>query len=327
MKRTLGAALSLMLTLAVVAYAAVEMDWQGVAAMLAAARWPWLILAWLVYLLNYWLRVWRMRLLLPEEGLSFRRLWTVNSLYGMFNYLLPAKSGELVLLGLLNRRLRISLPRSTVTVAAARFFDFVVVVFFMPLIVAGLWSQLPGNIIFSAILFCTLTLLATAAVALWLRQGEGGEAIAAASESRPAGFWRRARRGLAQIRAGVVEISRGGNLLRLTWLTAGIWVCITLNYYLIILSLGLQTSLPLVMAVSVLMVPATLLPVQGVANLGAHELGWVSAFMLFGYTYDYSLQIAVGSHTILLVFVLALGGLGALAGWSERYPSDGEAEV
>jgi uncharacterized protein (TIRG00374 family) len=318
MKRAWGQALSLLLSLIVVVYAVIWLDWTALTEMWREVRWQWLILAWGVFLVNYALRAWRIRLLLPASGLTFRQLWYVNSLYGMFNYLLPAKSGEFVLLALLNRRLRIPLPLSAVTVAAARFFDFVVVVLLMPLILAGLWARLPAGVVYSALAFCALTLLAVGAAVLWIRMSGTKLEDGGRFEGESSGWREKFRCGLAQMRTGVIEIFARGNALRVMALTAGIWLCITGNYYLIILSLGLQTSLPLVVALSLLMIPATLLPVQGLANLGTHELGWVSAFMLFGYSYDYAFKIAVGSHAALLFFVLLLGGLGALAGWSEE---------
>jgi hypothetical protein len=65
--------------------------------------------------------------------------------------------------------------------------------------------------------------------------------------------------------------------------------------------------------VSIIMIPMTLLPLQGFANLGTHEIGWVAAFRLFGYSANASLNIAISSHIIMLLFVLTLGLLGYLA--------------
>ncbi len=55
--------------------------------------------------------------------------------------------------------------------------------------------------------------------------------------------------------------------------------------------------------VSIIMVPMTLLPFQGVANLGTHEAGWIIALSLFGQPQETALTIAVGSHLIMLLFI------------------------
>lgn len=68
-----------------------------------------------------------------------------------------------------------------------------------------------------------------------------------------------------------------------------------------------------IVVVSIIMVPVTLFPIQGFANLGAHELGWVTAFTLFGYPYLDALNIAVSSHIVYVFFVLSLGLIGILS--------------
>jgi uncharacterized membrane protein YbhN (UPF0104 family) len=65
-----------------------------------------------------------------------------------------------------------------------------------------------------------------------------------------------------------------------------------------------------IVAVSIIMVPLTLLPLQGFANIGTHEVGWVAAFSLFGQPQEVSLAIATSSHIILLLFMLVIGTLG-----------------
>jgi uncharacterized membrane protein YbhN (UPF0104 family) len=60
------------------------------------------------------------------------------------------------------------------------------------------------------------------------------------------------------------------------------------------------------------MVPLTLLPLQGFANIGTHEIGWASVLIAFGYPYKTALAIAVGSHFVLLVSVLLVGGISFL---------------
>ena len=55
-----------------------------------------------------------------------------------------------------------------------------------------------------------------------------------------------------------------------------------------------------------------LLPIQGFANLGTHEIGWSAAFALFGYSETVALTLAISTHIILLFFVLILGSLGYL---------------
>ena len=99
---------------------------------------------------------------------------------------------------------------------------------------------------------------------------------------------------------------------RLWLITIGIWLLVYTNFYMIVLSMGYQFSYFQMIVVSILMVPMTLLPFQGFANLGTHEIGWVTAFSIFGHNISTSLAIAVSSHIIMLFFVLTLGLIGIL---------------
>ena len=102
-----------------------------------------------------------------------------------------------------------------------------------------------------------------------------------------------------------------GRYGRLWGLTLSIWLCVQTNFYLITLGLGVRLSFFQVVVISLIMVPLTLLPLQGFANLGTHEIGWVAAFRVFAMPQDAALSLAVGTHFILLVFILLLGGIGA----------------
>jgi SAM-dependent methyltransferase len=101
-----------------------------------------------------------------------------------------------------------------------------------------------------------------------------------------------------------------------------IWLAVYLNFYLIAGSLGYWLEFGHVVVLSLLMVPLTLLPLQGVANLGSHEVGWVATLTLFGYSSDEALVLAAGSHVVLLAFVLILGAVGQVVGWLSQQPEE-----
>jgi uncharacterized membrane protein YbhN (UPF0104 family) len=116
----------------------------------------------------------------------------------------------------------------------------------------------------------------------------------------------------AKLIESMQAIDQRGGYWRLWLLTIAIWICVQTNFYFIVLSLGESLTFLQMIVVSIIMVPMTLLPIQGFANLGTHEIGWTAAFALFGYPQATALNIAVSSHIILLFFVLLLGFLGLI---------------
>jgi hypothetical protein len=73
--------------------------------------------------------------------------------------------------------------------------------------------------------------------------------------------------------------------------------------------MGLPVAFYHIAIISMVMIPLTLLPLQGFANIGTHEIGWTSVLVAFNYPYKTALAIAAGSHFVLLISVLISSGL------------------
>jgi uncharacterized protein (TIRG00374 family) len=122
----------------------------------------------------------------------------------------------------------------------------------------------------------------------------------------------RLREGMFKIIASLQSIDRRHIYLILFSLTITIWLCVLTNLYFIMLSLGYSLTFFQIGMITIIMVPLSLLPLQGFADLGTHEIGWTAAFALFGYSNTTALTIAVSSHIVLLFFVLLLGFIGTM---------------
>jgi len=301
--------LSVVISLAVVALVVTQLDLGQLMEVMSRVSPGWLGAAVVVYMLNYILRTLRFRLLIPGRSLRFWPLFSVTALYGMFLYLMPAKSGEVSLLALLKARLGVDLSESTATLVVARFYDFLSIALFLPLVLIAFWDRLPPTISYSTLAFLGLMALVAAAYFLWLRRWS--PAAPPTADGMTGGWRTRVRRWLHRVAARLATLSHMPGQGRLLALTILIWLAIYVNFYLIAGSLGYWLEFGQVVILSLLMVPLTLLPLQGVANLGSHEVGWVATLTLFGYSANEALAVAVGSHVVLLTLVLLLG----IAGW------------
>ena len=303
--------IGLFLSLVVIAYVLVKLDWQAAYETFAHINLGWLSAAFGIYLLNYVLRTLRFKTLLNLEQVPFRQLFGVTNLYGMYLYLMPAKSGELAYPILLKNRLNVPLPESTATLIAARFFDFATVALFLPVVLVTFWGQIHPWVRVGALLFVGAVFILGIGM-IWLIRNpsrvENLQKTNITSQSLATRLWR----GWAKLVRSLQAIDERQQYWQLWLLTILIWLCVWSNFYFIVLSLGESLSFLQMIVVSIIMVPMTLLPVQGFANVGTHEIGWVAAFALFGYPEGVALNIAVSSHIIMLFFVLLLGSFGAL---------------
>ncbi len=300
--------LGLLFSLAVIGYVLAKLDWSEVLYTLSHLNGYWLIAAFGVYLINYLLRTLRFKILLNLEKKSFTHLFGITALYGMYLYLMPAKSGELSYPVLIKNKLAVPFTRSTATLITARVFDFITIALFLPLVLATFWNRFPNWLRYNAIVFFVLVLFLTLGF-LWLLKRPGKKRIFANKHT----WIEKIGQFLQNLIENIRAIDQQGGYWHVLLLTIGIWLCIYTTFYLIVLSSGFSPNYFHMVVVSIIMIPMTLLPLQGFANLGTHEIGWAAAFRLFGYSANASLNIAISSHIIMLLFVLTLGLLGYLA--------------
>ena len=90
-------------------------------------------------------------------------------------------------------------------------------------------------------------------------------------------------------------------------LSVTIWIASAATLWSIAAAMHLSLSMDELLFLVAIQLVMQLFPVQGFANSGNHESGWIAAMMLMGFPADISLQFALASHAIVLVFVLFLG--------------------
>lgn len=296
--------LSIIFSLIVVGYVFYNLDWMIIRSTLASLHWGWLFLALLVFWVNYILRALRFRVLIPAKNIPFVQLLAITGLYGMYNYLLPAKSGELSYVVLVNRRLNVSLVDSTTSLIAARYLDFATIALILPFVLIIFMKSMPLWLIYASLTFCSAVFIGSVLIYYFFKQ----HSIQA---NRPKSFkyiWiAKIYKVLTNLQDGLIKIYNRREHMSLLLLTILIWLCVYTNFYLIVVSLGYQLNYFQIVVISIFMIPMTLLPIQGFANLGTHEIGWVAAFSVFGQPEEVALSAAISSHIILLFFVLLLG--------------------
>jgi uncharacterized protein (TIRG00374 family) len=301
-----------------VAYVASTLNWQLVQGLLIGLDWGWLLLAWSVFLVNYVLRTLRFRTLIPaSRSIPFRKMFSVASLHGMFNYLMPARSGEFSFLVLLKLQLSVPATGGAATLVTARFLDVLVVAMFLPAALAAFGGRLGPALVRNALVASGL-LVGLGIGVLWLARHSPQILSPVHNQdlTERQNLLRSLRKRVQTAWWGLLEgfrrIDQKGQYRQLWLLTTCIWLCVYTNTYLVVRSLGYEISYLHIAVVTIIMVPTKLLPLQGFANLGTHELGWVAGLVLLGLSHETSLTIAAGSHVILFLFVLALGTLGAV---------------
>lgn len=294
------------------AYLLANLNWEILRIAFSDTQWTWLGLALLAYLVNIVLRALRFSNLIYSREIHWLDIVPISALHNIWTYLLPAKTGDMTYVFFAKHRLNISIPEGTATLLAARFYDFLIVALFLGFLLPFSMHEMPEWIFQSSLIFCVLVLIGASGIFIFLRISKVTSITSILpDEEKP--LRTRLLQAWEKFIVGLREIQSHGAHTRTVVLTALIWGCVYLNFYSATQSMGLSVSFYHIVVISLVMIPLTLLPIQGFANIGTHEIGWTSVLVAFHYPYDTALAIAAGSHFVLLISVLVSGGIAFLS--------------
>ena len=87
----------------------------------------------------------------------------------------------------------------------------------------------------------------------------------------------------------------------------GIWTAIGGCLFCAARAVGLQLGPGDAVFLISVQFPLQLIPIQGFANAGNHEGGWIAALVILGIPASSSLVFALASHALVFVYVVSLG--------------------
>jgi len=304
--------LSALLSVFFLVYVLLNLDWDVLRVAFSDIHWGWLALALLAYLINILLRALRFANLIYSRPVKWAELVPVSALHNLLMYLLPAKTGDVTYVFIAKARLNLSLTEGTATLFAARSYDFSVVALFLLVLLPLSKNEIPDWIFTPAVIFCALIVTGALGILAFLRYSKPIQEqsnLPASTPEQSSRLRNRLRTVWYKFISGLREIQEHGAHGKVALLTAGIWLCIYSNFYFATKSMGLPVAFYHIAIISMVMIPLTLLPLQGFANIGTHEIGWTSVLVAFNYPYKIALAIAAGSHFVLLISVLISSGL------------------
>ena len=264
---------------------------------LARLDWVWALIGLLCYALNYMLRAGRVAVLSKGRVPYWPDAFYASCLHGFATYMLPFRSGELVLPVLLRGMSGLALLEGTAILISARLLDLMVLgLCIMSTVAIG---QLPID---------------TGLRMAWFGIGLGLTALTLAVRLRLGISWLQHRwpRAFGYL-AGFVTFGLPEVLLSL-----GIWVAVAGCFLCVARSLALPLGMAEVWLLISIQLPLQMIPVQGIANAGNHEAGWLAGLTLLGLSASRAIEIAMASHVLLLSYVLLLGPMGLVAGFFRR---------
>ena len=283
-KTNINLIISLALAIAVIAIAMGQ--GRDLANALKQVRLSWAFAGLGCYGINYLLRALRIRVIL-KDGI---RMWPdavyTACLHGLATYLLPFRSGEFTLPVILNKNFHFKFSDGARVLLKARLLD---------LFALGLWILLAALLIdfpMPVMVYRGWVILGIV-LSIFPLMLKWGFKQGAQIKSK---LWQRISKWGAVASFSYQEVG----------LSFGIWACVGACFFCTAQAIGLPLGFMQVWLLITIQLPLQLLPLQGVANAGNHEGGWIAGLVLLGFSADQGLHFALLSHALLLTYVLAL---------------------
>ena len=281
------------LSLLIIILFALGRYWEAVRETLLTIELHWFFLGILFYGINYLLRAYRLYQFLGfDRSIRLPALLKSSGLHGFYNYFMPLRSGDATLPFLLKTYCSLTLLRGLQLLVKARLQDFISLGLIICLVALFSRLQLPGMSQLYFFMFGAALVLVPFLIIY-------------AARNKSSWLPRRIAQKFAEAPPGYPTIAELATSL-------SIWLCTGTTLYCVIQSLRIPLHFKDVWVLISVQLPLQVLPVQGLANSGNHELGWIGALKLLGVGIESGMNYALSSHIILVIYVLALGILALL---------------
>ena len=247
----------------------------------------WAIAGFICILSNYCFRALRLNVLTGNKLPVWPQGVYCTSVHGFATYMLPLRSGDLSLPFLLKLLSNIDLKNGAVVLYKARLLEvFTLGIWFVAAVLLPS-SKIPPQVMIAMALSGLLMMLSPFFLKLLFNL-----------QMLPFDRLQRVAR----------TLSRTSQMnIREIMLTCGIWISIAFSIWCVATAIQLPLSVGDIFLLIALQLAMQLMPIQGFANSGNHESGWVGALVLMGCPADMALKFALTSHAIILVYVLFIG--------------------
>jgi hypothetical protein len=270
------------------------LHWQDLRDSLAEVHTGWCLAGLGVFYINYFLRAIRLKTLLPGRLTVWPDGIWIACFHGTTTYLFPMRTGELTLPVLLKNHYGLDLTSAGRVLVKARLLDL-----------ASL-----GYLTTLAAVFLQSVPISPTFRVVWV--GAGGAMVLFPASLRwltRFSGWERLELLRKIVAFGRISRFRPNEMLA----SLGVWLAISGALYCTSRAIHLPIGLGGVLFLVTIQLPLQLLPVQGFANTGNHEWGWVVALSLLGIPGDEGLRFALTSHALILIYVLAISPVLLLA--------------
>lgn len=308
-------AAAVLITIVLLAILLSQVNVADVVTTLTSSNPLYLVAGFFLYACSYVFRTLRFRFLLNGE-VRMRDLFNIVCVHNMMNNLLPARTGELSYIYLLNKVHGRNTGEGIATLVIARVFDFIAIggIFLCAVVIL---QRLPDAATQSALYALIAVLLSVVIIIILLKSDKSKILVAIGNlfgrykqDKNPVGGYILCKLHEAADSFDALSSADMRFHLKVFTTTFGLWVSLYTFYYCMALAMHMDIGyIPAVFASS-FAVFTTVLPIQGVGGFGTIEGGWAIGFILVGVPDTVAVASAFGFHLIMLIYTTLFGAGG-----------------
>lgn len=299
----------LLISLGLVVFLSLKLDFKELLKILKEASIPWILLGVLLFAVQILIGMLRFKHLLGIKPDLQWKIYGLQATYSVLKYWLPGFFGEVSILYLFKKSLKIDYSKSSHALFVVRVFDTMLLFliftlaflfFFRDFLFYSGYLKYIMKSLFVLMLICLAVIFFMIAGRKFIfkflnfrffRENHWGKKI----NLFVIGF-------LSHFKASLSLRS----ILRLSGLSLLMWFSNYLIFVVSVRAIGINLRYTEIFFVYLILWPIQLLPVRGPGNLGTHELGWVIALSLLGYSRGSASLIAFGTHAVFIIIILVI---------------------
>lgn len=271
-----------------------------------------LVLGFFLYLFSYFFRGLRFYILLDKK-ISLTGLFNIVCVHNMLNSILPARSGELSYIYILNKYHDKSTGEGVATLMVARVLDFITIslLFFASSLFVDDLPKMFSSVIWLVVLFTVLLviflIILLYAGEVFLRFANKVFLTFKLDKNVLVNLFLRK---VNDVVNSFKNIKNNGKMIELCMVSFSIWFTLYFLNYILIKSLDIDIGFFEVLLASTFVVFMSVLPVQGLGGFGTYEAGWAIGFIGIGMSKELAINSGIIIHIIGILYYVLLGLYG-----------------
>lgn len=274
-----------------------------------------LVVGFVLYIGSYVLRALRFYILLDRE-VAIKELFNIVCIHNMVNNILPARTGELSYVYLVNNKYNRPVGDAIASLFAARLFDLIalLVLFSISSLMLQDLHEMTTTVI-RAIIFLN-AFIVSVLLTTWMYFDED-------YLNRIENRFYKLNLGKNKVVAYLLKLGyetvssfekiRSFDriiVMDLMIISIGIWLSIYYSAYIILRGMDVSLDFAQIIFATAFSLFTTVLPIQGIGGFGTFEGGWTVGFISVGLTKEAAIISGFTYHLIIMLYFLILGLIG-----------------